>query len=327
MKTSVPGATQAYAAIVLVSLLAACGGGGSGPMPPTGGGGGGNPSPTPTATPTLTPSTTVAQGTLVDDPSGTPLAGVTVRLDPWTAYPTPGPTPTPIAVSTTDPQGHFIVNAPNGTYLLVIGADTAPTPPPGWSTPDPNATETPIPGATGWRATIHDRIVLKGGGTLASPLPLLAPTMPPQPLYTPPPVEMNGDYRLLTLDSLVEAPCILAFNQLRASKALAPAVVDEWSQENARAIAWVGFQPNGGGQYVQDITTGDVFDSGGANCADATVGYAWSKPNAQAWMANPQTLWFGGAYHPYNAQHSGAGTADFPIDPRVNVDPSGLIWP
>lgn len=315
----------AFVAAAGALLLSACGGGGGGnPTPPTGGG---NPSPSPSATPTLTPSTTVAQGTLVDDPSGTPLAGVTVRLDPWTAYPTPGPTPTPIAVSTTDPQGHFVVNAPNGTYLLVIGADAPPTPPPGWSTPDPNATETPLPGATGWRPTIHDRIVLKGGGTLSSPIPLLAPTMPPQPLYTPPAVETNGDYRLVTLDPLVEAPCILAFNQLRASKALAPAVVDEWAQENARTIAWAGFQPGSVGLPVKEITTGNVMDSGGGNCANATVGAGWSTPAALAWMANPQTLWFGGAYIPYNAQHSGYGDADFPIDPRVNVDPNGLIWP
>ena len=308
-------------------LLTACGGGGGGGInTPTGGGS--TPTPTPKPTPTATPSTTVAQGTLVDDPSGTPLAGVTVRVDPWSAYPTPGPTPTPIAVSTTDANGHFVVNEPNGTYLLVIGSDAVNTPPPNWSTPAPNATDTPIPGASGWRPTIHDRIVLTGGGTSASPIPLIAPTMPPQPLYTPPAVETSGDYRLLTIDSYVEAPCYLAWNSLRANKGLAASVADEWSLENSYAIAWVGFQPNGGGQQVHFVTTGDAINSGGANCATATVGAAWSSASAQPWVTNSQTLWFGAAYIPTNPSlHSGFGAADFPIDPRVNSDPNGLTWP
>lgn len=306
-------------------LLAACGGGSGGPNPPTGGGGGSS-TPSPSPTPTLAPSTTVAQGTLVDDPSGTPLAGVTVRLDPWTAYPTPGPTPTPIAVSTTDPQGHFIVSAPNGTYLLVIGSDAVNTPPPGWSTPAPSATDTPIPGASGWRATIHDRIVLTGGGTAASPIPLVAPTLHPEAIYTPPAVETSGAYRLVTLDPLQDAPCVLDFNLLRARKGLSPAVTDEWSMENARAIAWVGFQPNGGGQPFYAITTGNGNYSGGASCLDM-LNYQWSFASVQAWVWNPQMLWFGGSYIQYTAQHSGYGASNFPIDPRVNVDPNGLIWP
>lgn len=307
-------------------LLAACGGGGGGTPgggpPPTI-----NPTATPSPTPTPTPGTTVAQGTLVDDPSGAMLSGVKVQLDPWNAYATPGPTPTPIAVSTTDAQGHFIVNAPNGTYLLVIGSDAVNTPPPNWSTPAPNATDTPIPGASGWRPTIHDRIVLKGGGTLSAPLTLAAPTMPPQPLYTPPAVETSGNYRLATIDSLTEAPCILAWNSIRAGKSLAPAVADEWSIENSYAISWVGFQPNGAGTTAYPITTGNVLDSGGANCAAATVGFAWSMQSAQPWVTSPQSLWFGAAYIPYNAQHSGFGAADFPIDPRVYTDPNNLVWP
>lgn len=305
-------------------LLAACGGGGGG-TPPTSGGGGSTPTPVPPAT--ATPGTTVAQGTLVDDPSNTPLPGVTVRVDPWSAYATPGPTPTPIAVTTTDASGHFVVNEPNGTYLLVIGSDAVNTPPPNWSTPAPNATDTPIPGASRWRPTIHDRIVLTGGGTVASPLTLTAPTMPPQPLYTPPLAETGGKYRLMTIDPLIEAPCILAWNSLRAGKSLSAAVADEWSLENSYAIAWVGFQPNGGGQLVHAVSTGSQMTSGGANCASALIGAAWSSPSAQPWVANSQTLWLGSAYIPYDVQHSADGFADFPIDPRVNIDPNSLVWP
>ena len=305
-------------------LLSACGGGGgtSGP--------GGGPPPTviPTLTPTPTPTpatTTIARGTLVDDPSGTALSGVRVQLDPWIAYATPGPTPTPIAESTTDAQGHFTISAPNGTYLLVIGPDAVNTPPPGWSTPAPSATDTPIPGASGWRATIHDRIVLTGGGTLSAPIPLLAPTMPPQPLYTPPAVETSGNYRLATLDPLTEAPCILAWNSLREANGLSAAVADEWGLENARAIDNDG-NPAASGQTITFITSGNDIVSGGANCATNIVGYAFSS-GVQGWARNSESHWFSGQYIPYSARYSAVGSAIFPIDPRVNVDPNNLIWP
>jgi hypothetical protein len=303
--------------------LAACGGGG-GSAP----GGGPPPTFTPTSTPTpsSSPSTTIAQGTLIDDPSETPLPGVTVQLDPWVAYPTPGPTPTPIAVSTTDAQGHFTISAPNGTYLLVIGPDTVNTPPPNWTTPAPSATDTPIPGASTWRATIHDRIVLTGGGTLSAPIPLRAPTMPPQPLYTPPNAETNGDYRLATLDSLTEAPCILAWNALRESNGLSPAVADEWSTENARAIAWAGTQPANAGLQMKFITSGNTFASGGANCANTLISFTWSMQSAQRWVLDKQTFWFGGSYLPYDTRHSAFGEVNFPIDPRVFLDPNAFIW-
>lgn len=304
-------------------LLSACGGGGG-----TSGPGGGPPPtaiPMPTPTPTPTPATTtVAQGTLVDDPSGTALSGVRVQLDPWIAYATPGPTPTPIAVSTTDAQGHFTISAPNGTYLLVIGPDAVNTPPPGWTTPAPAATDTPIPGASGWRATIHDRIVLTGGGTSSAPILLHAPAMPPQPLYTPPAVETSGNYRLATLDPLTEAPCILAWNALREANGLSPAVADEWSLENGRGVANDG-TPGGSGQTIAFISSGNDVVSGGASCGSTVVTYA--SLNMASWVHDHQAIWFGGQYIAYTTQHSSIGTALFPIDPRVAIDPNGLLWP
>ena len=310
-------------------VLAACGGGGSSPLPSGGGGTPATATPKPTPTPTQTPSSTVARGTLVDDASGTPLAGVQVQVDPWIAYPTPGPTPTPIAVSTTDANGHFVVSEPNGTYLLVIGADAINTPPPNFHTPSPSETDTPIPGASKWQATVHDRIVLTGGGTSASPIALVAPTMPPQPLYTPPATETGGDYRLMTLDPLLDAPCMLAWNSLRASHGLAGSVADEWSFENARAIAWVGFQPNGAGQTVTWISTGSGPASGGGNCAQMLT-FQWSLSQAAPWVFNAQTLWFGARYLPTGyggANMSAYGAAESPVDPRVFPDPNGLVWP
>ncbi len=202
-------------------LLSACGGGGAS---------GSRIGPPPTVAPTQTPGAIGAEGTLVDDAGGTPLAGQRVQLDPWIAYPTPGPTPTPILTTTTDADGHFTVKAPNGTYLLVIGPDTVNTPPPGWATPAPSATDTPIPGVSGWYATVHDRLVLSGQTVL------VAPTMPPEPYYTPPATETRGAYRLSALDPLTEAPCILAYNQQRIALGLPAAVADEWSVENTRAV-------------------------------------------------------------------------------------------
>ena len=301
------------------ALLAACGGGA--------GSTGGDPHlPPVTAPPSSTPNATTAQGTLVDDPSGTPLAGVPVRLAPWIAYPTPGPTPTPIALSTTDPQGHFTVSAPNGTYLLVIGPDAVNTPPPGWSTPSPSATDTPIPGASGWRATIHDRILLNGQTTLTAPL------IQPEPLYTPPAVETNGAYRLATLDALTEAPCILAYNQDRISLGLPPAVVDEWLTENVRAMLSVAENPNGPGQTITFLTygTGHSSNSGGANCAHDTIGATGSLGDfsGQSQALNVSALWFGGIYRASdNLTYSGSGFAEFPVDPRVYPQPSVSPWP
>lgn len=265
------------------------------------------------------PGVTTAQGAVVDDASGAPVAGVPVRLDPWAAYPTPGPTPSPILTTVTDANGRFTITAPNGAYLLVIGADAVNTPPPGWSTPQPGATDTPVPGASGWQATIHDKIVLAGQTTL------VAPTMPPQPLYTPPATERGGLYRIATLSALTEAPCVLAFNQQRQAHGLAPAVVDEWSVENTRAIAYVGMNPNGAGQTVRFLTTGNAVNSGGANCSHDTLPFASSA--ATQWLYNAETQWFGGFYSTYANNTQGFGAAEYPIDPRVYTDQNGLIWP
>ena len=300
--------------------LAACGGAGTSGV--LGGG------PPPTATPTTTPSSTAARGTLVDDVTGAPLGGIKVRLDPWAQYPTPGPTPTPIAEATTDPSGHFAITAPNGTYLLVIGPDSVDTPPPGWSTPAPSATDTPIPGASGWYATVHDRLVLNGQTTL------VAPTMPPEPDFTPPGTELGGAYRLATIDPLTEAPCVLAYNQDRIAHGLPSAVVDEWLLENSRAIVSgerIASQTNSGGT-AQFLTggTGHSSNSGGSNCAAATLGGTNGDFQGQSQALNAQALWFSGYYKAYDGIISGFGASQFLVDPRWPdaTDPGSLPpWP
>lgn len=316
-------------------LIAACGGGSSGT---------GNPLPSgpPPATPTPCPAgwtgtppacsdpNTTAQGTLVDDPSGTPLAGVKVQVDPWVQYqPTPGPTPTPMQTTTTDASGHFTISMPNGTYLLVIGDDAVHTPPPGFSTPCPDntnatpppcAVDTPIPGASDWRPSIHAQIALTGGGTNASPLPLPAPTLPADSYYTPPPVETNGDWRLTTLDAQYEAPCYLAYNQARTAHALPQAVSDEWLVENTRGDVWAGennYLQHGSGGTVQFLTggTGASQFSGNANCAEYVASNHVFIAGGQA--LNAQSLWYGGLYV------VGSGLQPFGADEEI-IDPR---WP
>ena len=303
-----------------VFALTACGGGGGSG---TGGGGFGPP-----ATPTPTPPVTTRQGTVVDDASDAPLSGVNVRLDPWIAYPTPGPTPTPILTTSTDSSGHFVLaNVPNGTYLLVIGADAVYTPPPGYSTPAPNATDTPVPGASNFQATVHDRVVLGGGGTVAAPLPLVAPTMLPEPNYTPPASETGGNYRLLTIDARTDAPCYLGYNLLRAANGQHAVVLDEWSSENGRAVATAGMNPASAGQVLNFINTGNGLVSGGANCSNTLADFFAPGSAKLTWDTSTENLWFGGTYIPFSSQNSGFGGYLFPNDPRLFADPNNLVWP
>ncbi|HEY9179314.1 MAG TPA: hypothetical protein VIO32_01265 [Candidatus Baltobacteraceae bacterium] len=155
-----------------------------------------------------------------------------------------------------------------------------------------------------------------------------APTLVPQPLYTPPAVETNGNYRLATIDALNEAPCYLAWNVQRQAHSLTPAVLDEWSTENARAISWVGFQPNGAGQGVQFLTAIDAIVSGGSNCSvNMVLPYWQSAASYYNYVTDPEDAWYGGSYLPYNNQHSATGAADFAVDPRIIPDPSGTPWP
>ena len=203
--------------VLVLAALAACGGGG-GSNPPT-------PTATSVATASTTPSTTNASGTVVDDGTGMPLAGVAVKLMPWAPCgPTPQPatsitpendgcpTPLPSPQATTASNGTFTLNgALSGHYILVIGADTVSTPPAGYVPPS-CATNcgTPTPAPFTVQATVHDNVTLTGGNQT-----LLAPTLPAVPSgYTPPTWETNGDYRLATLDAAKEMPCLIAWQYL-----------------------------------------------------------------------------------------------------------------
>ncbi len=231
--------------VFILAAAVACGGGGSGgtvPSPST------NTRQRRRRRPRH-PSTTNASGTVVDDGTGMPLAGVAVKLMPWAPCgPTPAPatsitpendgcpTPLPSPQATTSSNGTFTLNgAPNGHYLLIIGADAVATVPPGYTTPPGNCSPNPCPAPTPVsftvQATVHDNVTLTGGNQT-----LVAPTLPSVPSgYTPPSWETNGDYRLATLNATTEMPCYIAWQYQRGQHSLADAAVDEWLIENVRA--------------------------------------------------------------------------------------------
>lgn len=325
-----------------VALLVACGGGGSpGPSinpvtnPPSS-----TAPPGPTACPSgytgtapncVAPqSATNASGVLVDDPSGNPLAGEPVKLEPWgpgppctgtpslTTYGQDGcPTPLPSPQVTTAPNGDFTLGGvPNGHYLLVIGSDS-----PTDST----------------RPTIHDNVTLTGGYQQ-----LQAPTLPPIPTITPPAVETNGDYRLVTIDPVAEAPCLADFNAARASLNLPPVVEDEWPAENQREFnayhVTTGYHPapypnnpygilSTGDAGAGATAPGDCSELAGINGPMFTGKY---PPPLPQFGVDSQTQWFAGSVIPYppGPFFGGfSGGAEFPIDPRDYVDANVPLWP
>lgn len=327
----------ALPALALISSLAACGGGGGGGggtvMPPT-------TTPTPVSTPTLTPSaTTNASGTVVDDESGAPLAGVPVKVMPWGpcgATPAPSaitpeadgcPTPLPSPQATTNAQGLFTLNGvPNGHYLLVIGADAVATVPPGYTTPPGNCGNNPCPtpspvAGTPVQATVHDNVTLNGGNQT-----LVAPTMPPVPSgYTAPTWETNGDYRLATLNASTEMPCLIAWQYERAQYGLASGSVDEWLIENVRADNAYN-QVAAAGSTFPIITTGTYHTSGDVACGGSGVAtVSQIALTATPEGTDPRTSWFGGQYAVGN--NGWLGLAEFPIDPRSYTDPNHPNWP
>jgi len=315
----------------IAALLAACGGGGGGSVPP----------PTNTTTPTPTPgqTTTNASGTVVDDGTGSPLAGVAVKLMPWAPCgPTPVPatsitpendgcpTPLPSPQVTTAANGTFTLNGvPNGHYILIVGADTVATPPAGYVPPPCTVNcGTPTPAPFTVQATVHDNVTLTGGAQT-----LVAPTMPSVPSgYTPPTWETNGDYRLATLDAAKEMPCYIAWQYLRAQNGLAGGAVDEWITENIRANIANVVAHNGA--TLVPITTGGSEGSGGADCYNSNLAPQF-VPGTNTYAVNSRTLWFGGLWYLYEGGgtsfYQGFTNAEYPIDPRSFTDPYYPNWP
>ncbi len=303
------------AGLAALAILVACGsstGSGPGPIPAT---------PTPTPITTSGPQTTNASGVVVNDANGQPLAGVPVKLMPWApcgATPAPAsitpendgcPTPLPSPQATTNPQGDFTLNgAPNGHYLLVIGTD---------SVADTGTVQ----------ATVHDNVTLNGGNQT-----LLAPTLPPVPTITPQPWEINGEYRLATLDPTIETPCFVDWQNERAANGLAAGSIDEWLLENVRAVTVYDQNPSGTGSpwpgnVYGTLTTGNDNVVGGWGCS-SMVDQSFAT-GVNPYATNARTEWFAGQYVPYvpGSSESARGNGEFPIDPRSFTDPNVPNWP
>lgn len=323
-------------AVVFSALLAACGGGGGG-----GGGtsGGSDPVPNVSSTPTQTPPApgapnTNASGTVVDDQTGNPLAGVPVKVMPWGpcgATPAPSvitpendgcPTPLPSPQATTNANGGFTLGGiPNGHYILVIGADAVATPPAGYSPSTCNpCSATPSPAPFTVQATVHDNVTFNGGNVT-----LVAPTIPPIPTITPKPWEVNGDYRIATLDASIEMPCYIAWQYQRGLRSLPLGTVDEWLMEQVRGLNLA--EQTDAAIGVKFLTSGGTQSNGGTTC-DASVVDTFAFANVVPYATDLRTLWFGGQYRFYfpGDAYSADGLAEFPIDPRSFIDPNISNW-
>lgn len=288
-------------------------------------------------------ATASAWGKLVDDPSGRPLRGVRVALEPWkpcranpdvpwaTLNQKPWPQhetlvcPKPIRTTQTTRDGHFTLRAPAGHYLLVIGSD------------DP---------ADLTRPTIHDQVWLKGGSQhllAPTPCPTLYPPgtvpagarcLPPIPQIGFPKPERNGDYRLVTI-SRWEKPCIRAFDKYRAKWNLDPAVVDEWLAENNRAqIAQVRVRNRTlyGNGNISDGFTAEL--SGNRSCRTSLMRLAGifqtDVEGSLSYSADPRTHWVSALNRPLvNVKRQGIwiGGGEYPRDPRSWRDSLYPEWP
>ena len=305
-----------------------------------------SPMPTTPVVPTaaLVPATASAWGKLVDDPSGRPLRGVRVALEPWkpcrakpdvpwaTLNQKPWPQhetlicPQPIRTTQTARDGRFTLRAPAGHYLVVIGSD------------DPEDLTRP---------TIHDQVWIKGGSQhllAPTPCPTLYPPgtvpagarcLPPIPQIAFPKPERDGDYRLATI-SHWEKPCIRAFDKYRAKWNLDPAVVDEWLTENNRAqikeIRLPNFQPWPGNG---NITQGFAYQpSGDRNCGRTLIEIAGmfqaGIQGSVNYAADPRSHWITALNRPLieeKPQDVWVSNGQDLRDPRNWKDPIYPTWP
>jgi len=230
----------------------------------------------------------------MSDPTNTPMAGIKVALEPWTA----GAGPIAAYNTTTASDGSFSwpAGVTPGHYLLVVGSD---------STSDLT------------HPTIHDNVTLTAGAQT-----LTAPTLPAITGFTPPAVETSGHYRLVTLDATNEVPCIQGFNTQRVNytPSLPQLVADEWLVESTRNVVAAAVAANH--LTTVAITTGNVATNGGSNCSALYGGTTFNGSNTYAVSAN--TLWVGANYQ---AGAQPWGFAEFPIDPRFQADPNYPNWP
>ncbi|MGZ3518146.1 MAG: hypothetical protein ACXVAM_13315 [Vulcanimicrobiaceae bacterium] len=254
------------------------------------GGGGGGSSPVPQSTPTLPPVTAWASGTVVDRDSNAPLGGISVAIEPWSAGATPMPE------GTTAPNGTFAFAAQPGHYLLFLGSNS--------------------PADT--RATVHDNITLSSGTNA-----LKAPNAPSVPTVTPPPSETSGNYRLMTLDTTVQTPCLQSVNQHRTTLGLQQLVPDEWLEENAFEINQAQNNQNMTTFPTGVVTQHEDAVNGAASCA-AWIANDFNSAFSGEWSGYPiavatGTIWYGSAFTIVtSATYHNVGIEEWGYDPRID---------
>jgi len=249
--------------------------------------------PTPTPAPSGTaPPAASASGTVVDNASNAPLAGIVVSVASWAPFSTPAPL---TQVATTNGAGQFTFNAVAGTYILVIGSNSP----------------------TDTRATLNTGIALNGG---ANPLTLPTPAALPNVTYTA--AQLSGNFRL-TLLTASQADCLSGANAGRASLMLSALVPDEFLEEDVEAtlmemVAQSTFQPNplfatssqpfGAPNTMVDAATGFSV------CHNYSNGFSFGSPQnpPYAYATNGNNAWYGGdvnvAASPYYGSQAWSNT-------------------
>jgi len=255
---------SAVASLVAASFLAGCGTSqtiGAAQATPT-------PAPLPAAT------TASVTGTVVDEGSNAPLAGVAVAVASWA----PGSTPAPSAqVATTTGTGGFSFTVPAGSYLLTIGSNST----------------------SGPQATLNVGVTLAGG---ANPLTLPTPAALPNVTYTA--AQTSGNFRLMTL-SASQQDCLNGANAGRASASLGALIPDEFLEEDVEAtlaeeVAQSTFQPSPLFALASQPfgTPNEMVDAatGFSVCDQYTNGYSFGSTNnpPYGYATNGSNVWYGG---------------------------------
>ena len=160
-------------------------------------------SPTPSATPTTLIQNAIASGTVEDYDTATPVANVAISIAQM------GMTTKPAQITTTDSAGKFTFKSLPGTYLIVVGDDSA----------------------TGPETTYHGRINLVVG---QNNIGQATPSNGNPRILTQ--SETDGNFRIGKLNTQ-ELSCLQAINAQRTTRLLTPVTPDESGYELLRYYA------------------------------------------------------------------------------------------
>lgn len=201
-------------------------------------------------------------------------------------------------MATTDAKGNFAFSEVPGTYMLIVGSNSA----------------------SDMRATLHEKIVLIAGSNA-----LGAATPQPAPDVTPLPSQSAGALRLMALSS-VQQNCLTGANQGRTQDALPLLVPDEYLEEDAvsdavEQVAQTTDTPSPLFGYSQPFGTvnGITTEVNFSTCSSWTgPAYSYVSGNPPYGSAtNALDIWYGANFVPNPAQQYGTfGAQLWNTDPR-----------